>query len=56
MDALAVSGLNPWQLTLELTESMMIDEFERASRVLEQLRESRVQIAIDDFGTGLLAR
>jgi hypothetical protein len=31
---------------------MMIDEFERASRVLEQLRESRVQIAIDDFGTG----
>ena len=52
MDALAVSGLNPWQLTLELTESMMIDEFERASRVLEQLRESRVQIAIDDFGTG----
>ncbi|HEY4608865.1 MAG TPA: GNAT family N-acetyltransferase, partial [Ilumatobacteraceae bacterium] len=52
MEALAVSGLNPWQLTLELTESMMIDEFERASHVLEQLRESRVQIAIDDFGTG----
>ena len=52
MEALAASGLNPWQLTLELTESMMIDEFERASRVLEQLRESRVQIAIDDFGTG----
>jgi diguanylate cyclase (GGDEF)-like protein len=52
MDALAVSGLDPWQLTLELTESMMIDEFERASRILEQLRASRVQIAIDDFGTG----
>ncbi|MEY2580424.1 MAG: hypothetical protein QOE09_273 [Ilumatobacteraceae bacterium] len=52
MDALATSGLDPWQLTLELTESMMIDEFERASRVLEQLRASRVQIAIDDFGTG----
>ena len=30
----------------------MIDEFERASRILEQLRASRVQIAIDDFGTG----
>ena len=52
MGALAASGLNPWQLTLELTESMMIDEFERASRILEQLRASRVQIAIDDFGTG----
>ena len=52
MEALAVSGLDPWQLTLELTESMMIDEFERASRILEQLRASRVQIAIDDFGTG----
>ena len=52
MAAIAESGLKPWQLTLELTESMMIDEFERASRVLEQLRESRVQIAIDDFGTG----
>ncbi len=52
MYAIAESGLEPWQLTLELTESMMIDEFERASRILEQLRESRVQIAIDDFGTG----
>ena len=52
MEALAVSGLDPCQLTLELTESMMIDEFERASRILEQLRASRVQIAIDDFGTG----
>ena len=52
MSAISDAGLNPWQLTLELTESMMIDEFERASRVLEQLRTSRVQIAIDDFGTG----
>ncbi len=52
MDALAMSGLDPWQLTLELTESMMIDEFDRASRILEQLRANRVQIAIDDFGTG----
>jgi diguanylate cyclase (GGDEF)-like protein len=52
LEALAVSGLDPCQLTLELTESMMIDEFERASRILEQLRASRVQIAIDDFGTG----
>ncbi|HEX2782450.1 MAG TPA: GNAT family N-acetyltransferase [Ilumatobacteraceae bacterium] len=52
MDALRESGLNAWQLTLELTESMMIDEFERASRILEQLRANGVQIAIDDFGTG----
>ena len=52
MGAIAESGLKPWQLILELTESMMIDEFERASRILEQLRASRVQIAIDDFGTG----
>ena len=52
MAAIAESGLKPWQLTLELTESMMIDEFERASKILEQLRASRVQIAIDDFGTG----
>ncbi|HEY0517992.1 MAG TPA: GNAT family N-acetyltransferase [Ilumatobacteraceae bacterium] len=52
MSAIADAGLKPWQLTLELTESMMIDEFERASKILEQLRASRVQIAIDDFGTG----
>ena len=52
MDALADAGLNAWQLTLELTESMMIDEFERASRILDQLRANGVQIAIDDFGTG----
>ena len=52
MAAIAESGLKPWQLILELTESMMIDEFERASKILEQLRASHVQIAIDDFGTG----
>ena len=42
----------PGQLTLEITESMLLDEPERAQIVLADLRALGVSIAIDDFGTG----
>ena len=51
-DALLDSGLEPSNLTLEITESMLIDDTDRGSRVLDQLKALRVCIAIDDFGTG----
>jgi diguanylate cyclase (GGDEF)-like protein len=51
-DALSESGLEPSALTLEITESMLIDDTDRGSRVLDQLKALRVKIAIDDFGTG----
>jgi diguanylate cyclase len=51
-DALSASGLEPESLTLEITESMLIEETDRGSRALDQLRALKVKIAIDDFGTG----
>lgn len=39
-------------LTLEITESMLIENIEAAIEVLSQLRQQGVQISIDDFGTG----
>jgi diguanylate cyclase (GGDEF)-like protein len=43
---------DPASLTLELTESMMLDDNAASTRRVEQIRELGVRIAIDDFGTG----
>ena len=51
-DALAVSGLPPECLELEITESMLMGDVEQTIRVLESLRALGVRIAVDDFGTG----
>ncbi len=40
------------RLTIEVTESTLIADPQRALRVLAELREMGVQLAIDDFGTG----
>ena len=46
------SGVNPQQIVLELTESMLVDDSTAAIAVLWQLRALGVRLAIDDFGTG----
>ena len=50
--ALDDSGLAGERLTLELTESCIIADPERAMRVLHGLKEFSGRIAMDDFGTG----
>jgi EAL domain-containing protein (putative c-di-GMP-specific phosphodiesterase class I) len=40
------------QLVLEVTESLLMTDRERAVRVLEGLRATGVGISIDDYGTG----
>ncbi|MFJ6195378.1 putative bifunctional diguanylate cyclase/phosphodiesterase [Micromonospora sp. NPDC092111] len=50
--ATASAGLAPRALTLELTESALIDGSESVLERLAQLRELGIRIAIDDFGTG----
>jgi diguanylate cyclase (GGDEF)-like protein/PAS domain S-box-containing protein len=50
--ALATHGLDPENLTLEITETVLVGEVEAASSVLVDLRSLGVKIAIDDFGTG----
>ncbi len=50
--ALQESGLDPAALVLEITESMLIDDWDLALERLENLRAIGVKIAVDDFGTG----
>lgn len=52
VDALARSGLSSESLTLELTESALLEAEEATLESLQGLRERGVQIALDDFGTG----
>jgi len=42
----------PSLLVLEITESLIMTEPERAIKTLSQLRELGVRLAVDDFGTG----
>jgi diguanylate cyclase (GGDEF)-like protein len=51
-DLLQEYDVNPNYLTLEITESMLMNEPDQAQRVLADLRSLGVSIAIDDFGTG----
>ncbi len=51
-DALGESGLEPQLLTLEITESMLIDDPDIAIVKLKELRALGVRVAMDDFGTG----
>ncbi len=46
------SGIDPASLELELTESMLMIDPEKATAVLHQLAAAGVKMAIDDFGTG----
>ncbi|MBV9969382.1 MAG: EAL domain-containing protein, partial [Xanthobacteraceae bacterium] len=46
------TGLAPHRLELEVTESVLIDDFSRAVAILRRLKALGVRIAMDDFGTG----
>jgi len=50
--ALAISGLAPHRLELEITESVLLQDSETTVSTLHQLRRLGVRIAMDDFGTG----
>jgi diguanylate cyclase (GGDEF)-like protein len=46
------SGFARHRLTVELTESGLVENLDAAARLLGQLREEGLAVAIDDFGTG----
>jgi diguanylate cyclase (GGDEF)-like protein len=52
LNALAAAGVPGRRLTLELTESAIIHDPDRARAVLAALKDLDVSIAMDDFGTG----
>jgi EAL domain-containing protein (putative c-di-GMP-specific phosphodiesterase class I) len=49
---LAATGLNARHLTLEITESVMMEESTTLIALMQQLRAQGIQLSLDDFGTG----
>jgi diguanylate cyclase (GGDEF)-like protein/PAS domain S-box-containing protein len=50
--ALALSGLDPGRLVLEVTESVLMADTQATVALIERLKALGVRLAIDDFGTG----
>ena len=46
------SGINPSCIEFEITESLLINDFEKTETFLNELHKSGCSIALDDFGTG----
>jgi diguanylate cyclase (GGDEF)-like protein len=49
------SGLDPSTLTLEITESILMEDVPRTVAVLEEVKSLGVKLGVDDFGTGYSA-
>jgi EAL domain-containing protein (putative c-di-GMP-specific phosphodiesterase class I) len=46
------TGVDPGRVTLEITESTLIDDAVSTRTILQELRELGVNLSLDDFGTG----
>ena len=51
-EALEQSGIDPHTLQVEVTETGIVRNIQRASESLQALRNRGIRVAIDDFGTG----
>jgi EAL domain-containing protein (putative c-di-GMP-specific phosphodiesterase class I) len=51
-DALALSGLAPHRLEVEVTETALLDDKSATSELITEIKDLGVKIALDDFGTG----
>ncbi|WP_294203216.1 EAL domain-containing protein [uncultured Sphingomonas sp.] len=52
MDSVRRAGVEPGRVQIEITETAIFDDAERASHTLCELRRLGFRIALDDFGTG----
>ena len=52
LELVADSGFDRGRLTVEVTESGLIEDLNAAAYLLANLREGGLRVAIDDFGTG----
>lgn len=50
--ALDRANLDSHYLKLEITESVIMDNKQKAQKILQQLRDRKINICLDDFGTG----
>ncbi len=51
-DIILGTGVNPKNITLEITENLAINDMERVKNIISGLKKLDVKIALDDFGTG----
>ena len=51
-NVLEETRINPKNLTLEVTESLAINDMIRMKKILSEIRKLGVKVALDDFGTG----
>jgi len=51
-DIIKVSGLDPKRLELEVTEDVLIKDFDQTASMFSRLRALGIQVAMDDFGAG----
>jgi diguanylate cyclase (GGDEF)-like protein len=51
-DTMASTGIKPSRLELEVTETAMMQDRDRAAIILRQLADMGISVAVDDFGTG----
>ena len=52
LDAVEAAGVPPQALSIELTESMLLETGSGGCARLRELRDAGIELAIDDFGTG----
>lgn len=52
LNTLAITGIPPSSLKLEITESTAMENAEHTINVLNKLKQIGVRLSIDDFGTG----
>jgi diguanylate cyclase (GGDEF)-like protein/PAS domain S-box-containing protein len=51
-EIIAASGIDPSTITLEITESVLMNDSDTTIDTLRELKSLGVQLAVDDFGTG----
>lgn len=51
-DILEQSKIDPLNLELEITESIIMDDVEAAIKIMDAIKNKGIHLSIDDFGTG----
>jgi diguanylate cyclase (GGDEF)-like protein len=52
IEIVLASGILPRRIEMEITETALVSDFDRAGESLQRLKQLGVRIALDDFGTG----
>ena len=51
-NVIETTGIDPHRLELEVTETAMMQDRDRAAYILDELARMGISVAVDDFGTG----